>query len=85
MRLTRFASATLTAAATPVLITTTNFPGAAAWSVPAEAALIGTVFTFDTPLGFPIAAIAQNTATTIIAPLTASVIWRLTAGYYIAP
>ena len=28
---------------------------------------------------------AQNTATTIAAPLTTSVIWRLSATFYVAP
>jgi len=81
----RFAGAVLTAAATPVVVTTTNLPGALAFSVPADAAAQGTIDRYREEFALPLAASAQNTAVTIVAPLTTGVIWRLTATYYVAP
>jgi len=81
----RFAGAALTAAATPVLVTTTDLPGTLVFSLPADAALQGTIYPLREDFAYPIAAVAQNTATTIVAPLTANVIWRITAGFYVAP
>lgn len=83
IRITRFAAALLTAAATPVLVTTTNIPGALVFSMPADAAAQGTVFVYQEDFAYPIAASAQNTATTIVAPLTANVIWRISAGFFV--
>jgi hypothetical protein len=85
LRITRFATALLTAAATPVLVTTTNIPGTLVFSMPAEAAAQGTVFVYQEDFAYPIAGVAQNTATTIVAPATTAVIWRITAGFYVAP
>lgn len=81
----RFAAALLTAAATPVTATTTNLPGSLAFSFGAEAAPQGTLDRWREDFTFPIAASAQNTATTIVMPATTSVIWRGTVGYYVAP
>jgi hypothetical protein len=85
IKIQRFAGALLTAAATPVVITTTNLPGALAFSLPADAAAQGTIYDHQYDINQPIASSAQNTATTIVAPLTTGVIWRITAGYYVAP
>ena len=85
LRIVRFAAAVLTPAATPVLVTTTNIPGTPSFSFPADAAAQGTVFTFQEDFGQPIAATAQAAATTIVCPATTNVIWRITAGYYVAP
>lgn len=85
LAVTRFAAAVLTAAAAPVLVTTTNLPGALVFTVPADAALLGTTFTLREDFAFPLAASAQNTATTIVGPVTTGVIWRITAGFYVAP
>jgi hypothetical protein len=81
----RFAGAVLTAAAAPVVVTTTNLPGTLAFSFPAEAAAQGTIDRWREDFAYPLAASAQATATTIVAPLTTGVIWRITAGYYVAP
>jgi hypothetical protein len=81
----RFASALLVAAATPVLVTTTNLPGALVFSFPADGAAQGTMFPLREDFAFPLASSAQNAATTIVGPATANVIWRITAGYYVAP
>lgn len=81
----RFAAALLTAAATPVLVTTTNLPGTLVLSVPAEAAAQGTLFPWREDFAYPLMATAQNAAVTIVAPVATGVIWRLTAGYFVAP
>lgn len=85
LAITRFATAALTAAATPVNVTTTNLPGSLAFTFPAEAALQGTVDRWREDFAYPIASSAQNTATTIVCPATTAVIWRVTAGFYVAP
>jgi hypothetical protein len=84
--ISRFAATALTASATPVTITTTNLPGGLAFMAPADGAALGVVTNvIDQTYGFPLAALAQNTATTITLPATPGVIWRATAGYYFAP
>jgi hypothetical protein len=85
LSINRFAAALLTAAATPVIVTTTNLPGSLAFSIPAEAAAQGTLDRWREDFAFPLMAAAQNTATTIVCPVTTGVIWRVTAGYYVAP
>jgi hypothetical protein len=58
--------------------------GDGTWAA-ADAALQGTTFTLREDFAYPIAASAQATATTIVCPATANVIWRVTAGFYVAP
>lgn len=81
----RFAAAVLTASATPVTVTTTNLPGSLAFTFPADAAALGTLVREREDFAFPVAASAQATAVTIVLPATTGVIWRATAGYYVAP
>jgi hypothetical protein len=81
----RFAAAALTAAAVPVTVTTTNLPGSLAFSFAADAALQGTLDRWREDFAYPVAASALATATTIVCPATTGVIWRATAGYYLAP
>lgn len=83
--ITGFASALLTAGAAPVTITTTNLPGSLAFSVDAEARAQGAAWRYREDFTFPLAASAQNTAITIVCPATTAVIWRVTAGWYVAP
>lgn len=85
LSINRFAAALLTAAATPVLVTSTNLPGTPTFSFPADAAAQGTLFPWREDFAYPLAAAAQNTAITVVAPATTGVIWRITAGYYVAP
>jgi hypothetical protein len=85
LSINRFAAAVLTAAAAPVTVTTTNLPGSLALSFAADAAALGTIDRWREDFAYPIAASAQGTATTIVAPVTTGVIWRLTAGFYVAP
>lgn len=81
----RFAAAVLTAAPTPVSITTTNLPGGLAFSFEADAAALGTMIRWREDFAYPLAATAQNTATTIVCPTVTGVIWRVTAGFYVGP
>ena len=85
LRIERHAAATLVAGTTPVVVTTANLPGALAFSIPLEAAAQGSVYEKVLDPVRAIMASAQNTATTIAAPLTTSVIWRLSATFYVAP
>lgn len=85
LRIVRYAAAVLTPSATPVIVTTTNLPGTLAFTMPADAAAIGTVFTYQEDFANPIMAVAQATATTVVCPATTGVIWRVTAGFFSAP
>lgn len=85
LSINRFASALLTAAAAPVTVTTTNLPGTLALSFAADAAAQGTLDRWREDFTYPLTSSAQNTATTIVCPATTGVIWRVTAGYYVAP
>lgn len=85
LSINRFATALLTAAAAPVVVTTTNIPGSLAFSFPADAAAQGTLFPWREDFAYPIATSAQAAATTIVCPATTAVIWRVSAGYYVAP
>lgn len=87
LRIVRFPTAALVASATPVAITTTNLPGTLAFTAPADAALQGASLppVIQEDWNYPLMAVAQNTATTVVCPATTNVIWRITAGYYVAP
>lgn len=78
-------AAALTAAAGPLNITTTNIPGALIIPFAADALAAGAVDRWREDFAYPIATSAQATATTIVVPLQTGIIWRVTAGYYIAP
>jgi len=79
----KFATTLLTAGATPVLVTTTNMPGTRVFSIPADAAVQGSIYTEIIEPCQPIKSVAAATNTTIVAPLTTGVIWRMTADYYV--
>ena len=81
----RSATALLTAGAAPTVVTTTNLPGALAFTFGADASPQGTDKVIREDFAYPLAASAQATAVTIVCPVTTGVIWRVTAGYYIAP
>jgi hypothetical protein len=81
----RSATALLTASATPTVVTTTNLPGTVAFTFGADAAAQGVDKFIREDFAYPLAASAQNTAVTVVAPVATGSIWRLTAGYYVAP
>ncbi len=85
LSINRFATALLTAGTAPVTVTTTNIPGSLAFSFPADAAAQGTIDRWREDFAYPLMSTTQNTATTIVCPATTNVIWRVTAGYYVAP
>ncbi|AXQ69709.1 hypothetical protein HOU03_gp127 [Caulobacter phage CcrSC] len=82
--ITRFAATALTAVGSPTVATTTNLPGAMAFTLPREAAALGSVFTLHEDYPRPLRA-SDVGPTTIVLPATSGVIWRVTAGYYNAP
>lgn len=85
LAIVRSAAALLTAGATPTVVTTTNLPGSLAFTFGADAAAQGVDKVIREDFAFPLAASAQNTAVTVVCPATTGVIWRVTAGYYVAP
>jgi hypothetical protein len=85
IRIERHAAALLTAGASPILVTSTNLPSTPSFSIPVEAAEPGAVYEKIVDLNRALAATAQATAVTVVAPATTGVIWRMTAYYYLAP
>lgn len=82
IKVRRSATAALTASATPVLVTTTNLPGSPVLTFGSDAGGIG--LDVEQTLDFGgagLSATAINTATTIVCPAYAGVIWRITAAY----
>lgn len=82
--ITRNATAALAGTAT-LVITTTNLPGALAWSVGNAMIAGGTQIDLSLVLDSPLKSSVANTATTIVAPAPgAAVLWRINAFYYTA-
>ena len=84
IQVVKFATAALTAAATPVLVTTTNLPGNPVLSFSAAASAQGTDEVQTIQPATPIKSTAVNTATTIVCPATTATIWRVNVWYYAA-
>jgi hypothetical protein len=83
IKIEKFAAALLTAAATPVLVTTTNMPGSRVYTIDASAQAQGTTIKEREDATTPVKSSAAGTATTFIAPATPNVIWRLSVDYYL--
>jgi hypothetical protein len=82
IRVTRSATALLTAGATPTVVTTTNLPGTPAITFGSDAAAQGVDKEFVLDFGSTgLAASVLGTATTVVCPATTAVIWRVTVGY----
>lgn len=82
IRVTRSATAALTASATPVTVTTTNLPGSPIITFGADAAGIGLDKVEELDFGSSgLGATAITTATTIVCPAYTGVIWRINVGY----
>lgn len=79
----KFNAALLVAAAAPVIVTTGNLPGSRAFSLPADGASQGTMNQEVLEPSQPLKSTSPNVATTIVCPAITSVIWRVTADYYI--
>lgn len=85
IRVQLYAAAARTGSATPVVVTTTNLPGSLAYTFETAQA-IGTKVECVTELaGNPLKSSAAGIATTIVCPVAATGIWRITAHYYAAP
>lgn len=85
LEITRSAAAALTAGAAPTVVTTTNLPGTLAFTFGADAAAQGVDKMVLRDFAYPLAASAQNAATTVVCPATTGVIWRVSALFYVAP
>lgn len=82
VRVTRSATAALTAAALPMVITSTNLPGNFAMTMGQEASAMGVDRDALTDFGGTgLAAVAINTATTISCPAYPGALWRINVGY----
>ena len=85
IEITRNATAALAGTAT-LVITTTNFPNAHAWSVGNAMIAGGTQIDVSRDFPQPIKSAAAGTATTIVCPVPgAAVLWRINAYYYLGP
>jgi hypothetical protein len=78
-----YSSSNRTGVATPILVTTTNLPGTPAFTF-ATAGAIGTTDTKVYVHAQPFRSVTVNTATTIVCPATAGVIWRVNVWYQAA-
>jgi len=82
IQVTRSATAALATSATPVLVTTTNLPGSPVMTFGSDAAGIGIDKEVKLDFGSTgLAATALGTATTVVCPAYAGVIWRINVCY----
>lgn len=82
IRVTRSATAVLTASATPLIVTTTNLPGSPALTFGQDAAAQGVDKELVLDFGASgLAATALGTATTVVCPVATGSIWRVNVGY----
>lgn len=81
VEITHFGAAAGVAAATPVLVTTTNIPGTPTVSCRADAFAQGSTAQYRIGGAVPIKSTTAATATTVLMPATTSVIWRAIAFY----
>lgn len=75
-----YSTAARTGNATPVVVTTTNFPSTVAYTFPTAGA-VGTITSQVVTTNRPIKSATANTNTTIVCPTTPSVIWRVNVYY----
>lgn len=81
IRIEHFAAALLTAAAAPVIVTTTNLPGTPSFNFRADAAPQGTLTEKVIQTGMPMRSSTAATTVTVVCPATVGVLWRATASY----
>lgn len=85
LRMERFQALLGVAAATPVLVTTTNIIGSPVFSFSQRAAEQGFLEASEYRFVSPVQSAVQNSVLTIVAPAQAQTLWRLSAHYYVAP
>lgn len=83
MEIRQYAAAGLTGGATPVLVTSTNLPGSVVWTFKTVLAIGDSEAQIYTPTT-PLKSSVVNTSTTIVAPATTNVIWRINVWYQAA-
>lgn len=83
IHLVQFVAVARTAAATPVLATTSNLPGSPIYSLDATAGAVGQIFQYDFSPITPLKSSVAGTATTFVTPNTASTIFRWNISYYV--
>lgn len=83
IQIVAYAAAATAGAATPVTVTSTNFPGNEAWTFP-TAIPIGEVREQRGHGNRPTKAAVAATATTIVCPATTGIIWRANVDYFVA-
>jgi len=81
VEITLFNTVARVGSATPVVVTSTNLPGTPAFTFPSAGA-VGTIERYIVTPTTPRRSSVVNTATTIVGPATASVIWRINVSYY---
>lgn len=72
------------ASATPLVVTTTNLPGPAAYTFGQPAGAIGVIDRMTHIPNSPLRSSVVNTATAIVCPATVGIIWRVNVYYYAA-
>ena len=82
--ITKYFTVANAASATPLVVTTTNLPGSLAFSFGQPLGTVGTTDVRSDNFGFPLKSSVVNTATTIVAPATTGIIWRINVFYYAA-
>jgi hypothetical protein len=84
LEITRYASVATSGVAAPLVVTTTNLPGSLAFTIDTVQA-VGATKTFIYNPNLPLKSSTVNTATTIVCPATAQVIWRVNVIYRADP
>jgi len=81
LKIVLYSAAARTGAAAPIVVTTTNIPGALAFTFDTAGA-IGTNVIQEAVVSMPLKSSVLNTGTTIVAPAVVGGIWRITATYF---
>ena len=83
LRISKYVGATLTAAATPTIATTTNLNNSPSFDFKTLGALGDSEIIEVDFTGNPLKSATANTATTIVCPVLTGAIWKITAFYYV--
>lgn len=82
LTLQRYATAALTGAAAPVVVTSTNLPGSLAWTFDTAGAIGTSMIQKENYGGNPLRSSSAGVATTVVAANLTNAIWRFTATYF---
>jgi hypothetical protein len=81
IEVTKYATVATTGGTTPVVVTTTNLPGPLAYTFDTAQA-VGVSIIRAANFTVPLKSSVANTATTVVAPVVTSILWRITVYYY---